>query len=163
MSDKLANRSEPPAASSLDMFKGIGSGALADALKRQGIALDKVAVPDIVHHGKIAWDDLCTLATKDKKTFVSPICVVTLIDARADAPPEFKDYKGMARIEFTTELGDSYFVTHAMTYSDTGEYLPLYAWLKNQVVPFFCRFGYIETRQAERHVVRAMPLDIETL
>jgi hypothetical protein len=163
MTDKPAKMTERVPGTQLDVFKGGANVALANALKRQGIAIDNIHVPDIVHHSKVTWEDLCFLATRDRKTFVSPIVVVTHIDARPDAPPEFPTYRGMVRVEFTTENGDTHFVTHAMAYAESGEYLPLWQWLKDQTPPHYARFGYIETRQSERHVVRAMPLDVETL
>lgn len=135
--------------------------ALVAVLHRQGISPSMVSVPDVVHYAKTTWEELCNLSTRDRKTMVSPICVVTLVDANIDAPPEFKDYRGVVRFEFSTEFGGTYFMTHAMTYADTGENLPLWAWMRVQETPFLARFGFIETRNTERHVIRAMPRDIE--
>lgn len=161
MTDKPAKRDESESLPSFNAAGEVMPAVLAEALRRQGIAPSAVAVPDVVHHGKATWETLCTFSTRDRKTMVSPLCVVTLVDANIDAPPEFPGYKGVVRFEFTTEFGGTFFMTHAMTYADTGEYLPLWAWMKEQTPPFQVRFGYIETRNSERHVVRPVPEDIE--
>lgn len=136
---------------------------LANVLLRQGIAPSAVGVPDIVYHAKVKWEDLCVLTTRDRRTLVSPILVITLIDANPDAPAEFQGYKGVVRFEFSSEVGAASFATHAMFYAATGESTPLWAWLKVQVPPFLARIAYVETRNAERHVVRPAPWDIEVI
>ena len=135
--------------------------AMADTLLAQGIAPSLVVAPDVIHHAKTTWDDLCYLSTRDRKTMASPIVVVTMVAPNPDAPPEYDAYRGMVRFEFTDEFGASKFATHAMMYAATGELLPLWAWMSVQQVPFLARFGYIETRNSERHVVKPLPLDIE--
>lgn len=161
MTDKPVKREGVETLASFNAAGKPVPAALAQALLRQGIAPSSVSVPDVVHHSKVTWEELCTLNTRDRKTRVSPIIVVTLVDANLDAPPEFPDYRGMVRFEFTTEFGTTQFATHAMSYADTGELTPLWAWLSLQETPFQARLAYIETRNAERHVIRPVPEDIE--
>ena len=161
MSGNLVKRTDSTATTTMADGRFLVPAAMQDALLRQGISPTVVDVPDVVHHVKVSWDDLCTLATRDRRTLVSPILVLTRIDANPDAPPEFESYRGMVRVEFTTEFGATLFITHAMTYAGTGELLPLWAWLKNQKPPCMARIAYVETRNSERHVVRPAPWDIE--
>lgn len=161
MSDKLMKPTAPGVVALPNGGTFLMPEALQEVLLRQGIAPTVVRAADVVHHSKVAWDELCYLNTRDRKTMASPVCVITRIEANPDAPPEFEGYRGMARVEFSTELGSTLFITHAMTYAATGENLPLWQWLKGQEPPVLARFGYIETRQAERHVVRILPHDIE--
>lgn len=161
MTDKLVKRDDPGALANSTSDGWIMSSVMADTLFKQGVSPSMVNTPDVVHHAKTTWEDLCTFGTRDRKTMVSPIIIITLVDANLDAPQEFKDYKGVVRFEFTTEFGATLFLTHAMTYADTGELTPLWAWLSAQQTPFLARLAYIETRNSERHVVRPVPRDIE--
>lgn len=161
--------SKPTKTTQSDMTQAMVAGdainlsAMASVLREMGINPDAVNTPVISHHEKITWEDLCQLNTRDRSTQVSDIVVVTLVSANLDMPQEFPDYKGMVRIEFVTQMGEKLFVSHAMTYSETGESTPLYGWVAQQTVPFAMRFGRIETRKRNQYVIRPMPIDIETV
>lgn len=138
-------------------------GTMAAYLRQAGINPADVNQPHIPHHVKVDWDELCVYETKDKRTTASPQLVITRLDWQPDAEQRYPGYKGLVLCEFVTELGDEQYVTHAMTYADTGEYLPLSSWLKSITVPAACRFGRIETSKREQFVIRPLPLDIEVL
>lgn len=134
---------------------------MGNILSSMGIELPAVNRPYVPHFWKVSWDELCTFQTRDPKVKASPIIAVTSVAELPDAPQVFETYVGMIRVEFVTEFGDTLAFTHSRAYAATGEFLPLTEWVKSQAVPFYCRIGYIETRKAERHVVRPLPLDIE--
>lgn len=163
MSNRPTNRSDNTESQQTSLATAGEMQALSSVLQSMGIDPSSVKTYVVHHHSKIAWEDLCWQRTKDPKTMVSPIVIVTAMSSDMDAPAEFDGYKGMARVEFVQPDGQKLYITHAMTYAATGELLPLWAWLKGNELPFAMRFGYIETRRQERHVVRAMPLDIETV
>lgn len=137
------------------------SAQFAHQLQLSGVDLARVRVPAVPFHWKVSWDELCTLTTRDAKTMSSPLCLVTKIVDMPDAASDFDDYVGMIRVEFVTEDMEKLFITHSRCYADSGEYLPLTEFMKAQEPPFVVRFGYIETRKVGRHVVRALPVDIQ--
>lgn len=130
---------------------------LADA----GVALADVSVPLATYHTKIDWEDLCYFSTRDSQTKASPILLVTEIEWQPEAEQQFEAYRGLVLVKFATEFGDEQFVTHAMAYEETGQYLPLSAWLKHVVPPCLCRFGRIETRKAKQYVIRPLPVGMD--
>lgn len=138
-------------------------GMMAAFLTQAGINPADVSLPHIPHHVKVDWDELCVHETKDKRTSASPQLVVTRLDWQPDAEQRYDNYRGLVLVEFVTEFGDEQYVTHAMTYASTGEYLPLSSWLRSITVPAACRFGRIETSKREQFVIRPLPLDIEVL
>lgn len=163
MSDKPTKMTQTDMTQAMQVGQMVSSSPIGNMLREMGIDPSAVNVPVVSHHEKIAWEDLCCLDTKDRSTQVSDVVVVTLISANIDAPQEFPDYRGMARVEFITQMGERLFISHAMTYAATGELLPLWAWLDKQVLPFAMRFGRIETRKRNQYVIRPMPIDIETV
>lgn len=163
VSDKPTSRQDALSLPNEQVMSLLSGGPLADTLRAMGIDPAAVKVPEVAHHEKIAWEDLCVLNTKDRDTQVSDIVIVTMLGPNIDAPQEYPDYRGMVRVEFVTQLGEKLYVSHAMTYAATGELTPLWGWLSNQSVPFAMRFGRIETRKRNQYVIRAMPLDIETV
>lgn len=163
MTDKPTSNVPAQVQRTTDITDVVNFSSIGAILKEMGIDPSAVKAPVVHHHEKIAWADLCCVNTRDRSTQVSDIVVVTQVSPNIDAPPEFPDYRGMVRVEFVTQMGEKLFVSHAMTYTATGELLPLWAWLEKQSVPFAMRFGRIETRKREQFVIRPMPLDIETV
>lgn len=135
--------------------------AMGDALIKSGIDVASVNVPHIAHHIKVDWEDLCQYDTRDARTKASPILCITRLDWQPDAEQRYDAYRGLVLIEFVTEFGDEQYVTHAMSYAHTGEFLPLSAWLKSVETPAMCRFGRIETSKREQYVIRPLPVSIE--
>lgn len=163
MTDKPTKTTQTDMTQAMQVGQIVNLSSIATTLREMGIDPSAVNVPVVTHHEKIAWADLCCLDTKDRSTQVSDVVVVTMVGANIDAPQEFPDYKGMVRVEFVTQMGEKLYVSHAMTYSATGEMTPLWGWLSNQQVPFAMRFGRIETRQRGQYVIRPMPIDIDTV
>ena len=133
---------------------------LIRAMAGTGLSIADVNVPRVPFYWKVGWDELCTFRTRHSKTLASPLCLIRTIAQMPEMPTDFPAYVGMMRVEFTTEDGDDLYISHAMCYADTGEYLPLTEWMIQQTVPFVMRFGYIETRNQGKHVIRALPVDI---
>ena len=131
------------------------------ALRDSGVDLANVSVPHVSFHTKIEWEELCTFDTKDDRTKASPLLLVTDVKWQPEAEQRYDDYRGLVLVEFTTEFGDELYVTHAMTYAATGEYLPLSAWLKSIKTPAMCRFGHIETSKRGQFIMRPLPQNIE--
>lgn len=129
-------------------------------LAGKGINVSAITAPTVVYHTKVSWEELCQVPTTDPKTWSSPVLCVTSVQSDPMAPKEFKDYRGLVIVQFTTEFGYDQFVTHALTYEDSGEYLPLTAWLLQNNPPFLARFGRIATNKPNQHIIRPLPLDI---
>lgn len=161
-SSTRSDSQQPTEAMSIVPRPKIG-GTMADYLSQAGINPADVNLPHIPHHVKVDWDELCVHETRDKRTSASPQLVVTRLDWQPDAEQRYDNYRGLVLVEFVTEFGDEQYVTHAMTYASTGEYLPLSSWLRSITVPVACRFGRIETSKREQFVIRPLPLDIEVL
>lgn len=139
------------------------SDHMLSVLSAAGINPATVSVPNAEYYSKIDWPELCTFNTRDKKTKASPVLLVRELDWQPEAEQRYKDYRGLVLVKFTTEFGDDLYVTHAMTYAATGEYLPLSAWLKQVKLPCLARFGRIETSRGEQFIIRPLPHDIEVV
>lgn len=139
---------------------GISSN-LALVARDRGVDLSSIIVPRIENYEKIAWEDLCTLRTKNPKVMVSPQLLVMAVYDQPEAEQIYKDYVGMVRAEIVTEWEDEYYVTHARTYADTGEFLPLSQWLLHIQPPVPCRFGRIATSRERQYVIKPVPCSIE--
>lgn len=137
--------------------------AMVSELARQGIDRAQFAVRHVPHFWKVSWPELCTLRTRDERTLASPLCTVVEVAQFPDAPQAFDTYIGFIRAEMVTETGECLAITHSMYYSETGEKLPLTDFLTSRPTPYLIRFGYIETRQQNRHVVRPLPIDIDVV
>lgn len=134
---------------------------MLEALDKAGVNIAEVNVPHVAHYVKVDWEDLCSMDTRDPRTKASPILTVVRVDPQPNAEQRYPGYRGMVLVEFVTEFGDEQYVTHAMEYAETGEKLPLSAWLTQQQAPFICRFGRIETSKREQFIIRQLPWDIE--
>lgn len=136
--------------------------SMVGALRQAGVDLEAITVPHVTHYAKVSWENLCALNTRDPRTKVSPTLVITEIDWQPDAPKQFADYAGVVLVKFIDEYGAEQYVSHAMTYSDSGEYLPLAAWLLSVKAPCMARFGRIETSKREQFIIRPMPVQMDT-
>lgn len=137
------------------------SGAARDKLRKLGIDPEAINVSGVAFYVKVPWEELCTLSTRDPKTKASPLLTIVNLHWFPEALQEYKDYRGMVRVEFVTDDGDEQSVTHAMFYAADGSMLPLSEWLKSITLPCLARFGRSETRRQNQFVIRPLPWNIE--
>lgn len=109
---------------------------------------------------KMGWEELCIQSTPNPKIKVSPVMTITKVNAFPEDTHTFDDYVGYVYCEAVTEEGETVSFSHAYAYRETGELLPLTAWLTEKPTPYLARIAYIETNKQGRHVVKPVPVDL---
>lgn len=147
-----------PVTGPIDMVSQYISVDVAQVLAQLNIEPEAITAPPAPLFWRMSWPELCNIPTKDPKVIVSPVLVVTRVNILPEIEQIFDDYRGLVYCEaVATPSGDTLSFSHAYTYAETGEVLPLSEWLTKQPPPFLARIAYIETNKAGRHVVKPVP------
>lgn len=132
--------------------------AMIKALQRAGVQVHAVTVPDTPIYTPFEMEALCIRPSRYKDAIgESPLMTIVSVDLHEDAD-EFEGYSGFFRVQAVTEDGEYVAWSSHMINKETGEAGPLYAYVRDGIVPFLMRIVVVRTRKEQRKVYRPIPV-----